>query len=58
MPLVKRHLLRWRSTYGGVDASQAMRLKDLERENARLKTLLVERDLASEVMNDVNANKW
>lgn len=49
---------RWRSKYGGVDASQAMRLKDLERENARLKKLLAERDLEIEVMKEVNAKKW
>ncbi len=48
---------RWRSTYGGVDASQAVRLKDLERENARLKKVLAERDLEIEVMNEVNAKK-
>ncbi len=49
---------RWRSKYGGVDASQAVHLKDLERENARLKKLLAERDLEIEVMKEVNAKKW
>lgn len=49
---------RWRNKYGGVDASEAMRLKELERETARLKKLLAERDLEIEVMKEVNANKW
>ena len=34
---------RWRKQYGGMQASEAKRLKDLELENARLKKLLAER---------------
>lgn len=49
---------RWRSKYGGMDASDAARLKELERENARLKKLLAERDLEIEVMKEINAKKW
>ncbi len=48
----------WRSTYGGMDASDAARLKELERENTRLKTVLAERDLDIEVMKEINAKKW
>jgi transposase-like protein len=36
---------RWRNQYGGMKASEAKRLKELEQENARLKKLLAERDL-------------
>ncbi len=49
---------RWRSKYGGMDASDAARLKELERENTRLKKLLAERDLEIEVMKEINAKKW
>jgi putative transposase len=49
---------RWRSKYGGVDASEAARLKELERENARLKKLLAERDLEIEIMKEIHAKKW
>ncbi len=49
---------RWRSKYGGMDASDAVRLKELERENTRLKKLLAERDLEIEVMKEINAKKW
>jgi transposase-like protein len=49
---------RWRSKYGGLEPSDAARLKDLERENTRLKKLLAERDLEIEVMKEVNAKKW
>ncbi len=49
---------RWRALYGGLEPSDAVRLKDLERENARLKKLLAERDLELEVMKEINAKKW
>ena len=49
---------RWRSKYGGLDVSDAARLTDLEREHARLKKLLAERDLESEVMKELTAKKW
>jgi putative transposase len=49
---------RWRSKYGGMNASDVTRLKELERENTRLKKLLAERDLEIEVMKEVNAKKW
>jgi transposase-like protein len=49
---------RWRAKYGGLEPSDAVRLKELERENARLKKLLAERDLEIEVMKEVNAKKW
>ena len=37
---------RWRKVYGGMNVSEASRLKELEKENARLKRLRAERDLA------------
>ncbi len=48
---------RWRSKYGGMNASDVTRLKERERENTRLKKLLAERDLEIEVMQEVNAKK-
>jgi putative transposase len=41
----------WRKKFGQLDASDVKRLKTLESENARLKKLLVDRDLEIEVMN-------
>ncbi len=49
---------RWRSKYGGMERSDAARLKDLERENGRLKKLLAERDLEIEILKEINAKKW
>ncbi len=36
---------RWRNRYGGMSSSEAKRLKELEKENARLKKLLAEKEL-------------
>ena len=44
---------RWRREYGGLSVSEARRLKDLEKENSRLKRLLAERDVEIDVMKDV-----
>jgi len=41
---------RWREQYGGMKASEAKRLKELEQENARLKKLLAERDLDVDIL--------
>ena len=49
---------RWRAQYGGMKANEAKRLRELERENARLKKLVAERDLEIEVMKEINAKKW
>ena len=44
---------RWRKKYGGLSVSEAKRLKDLEKENSRLKRLLAERDVEIDVMKDL-----
>jgi putative transposase len=46
---------RWRRKYGGLGVSEAVHLRQLERENARLKKLVAERDLEIEVMKEVLA---
>jgi putative transposase len=43
---------RWRAKYTGITVSEAQRLKELERENARLKRLLAERDLEIDVVRE------
>jgi putative transposase len=48
---------RWRRKYGGLTESEASRLKRLERENARLKMLVADRDLELEVMREVVRKK-
>ena len=46
---------RWRRKYGGLGVNEAVRLRQLERENGRLKKLVAERDLEIEVMKEVLA---
>ena len=49
----------WRSKFGGMDVSDAKRLKALESENARLKKLLAEALLENEVTKEVlRKNVW
>lgn len=48
----------WRSKFGGMDVSDAKRLKALESENARLKKLLAEAMLENEATREVLRKKW
>jgi putative transposase len=44
---------RWRKAYGGMSLNEAQRLKELEKENARLKRLLAERVLEVDALKDL-----
>ncbi len=48
---------RWRRKYGGLAVPEAQRLKELERENVRLKRLLAERDLEVDALRQYLAKK-
>ena len=48
----------WRNKFGGMNASDAKRLRELETENARLKKLLAESLLENEVSREVIRKKW
>ncbi len=48
----------WKSKYGGMDVSEARRLKALEVENARLKRMVADLHLDIEILKDVNSKKW
>lgn len=48
----------WRSKFGGMNVSDAKRLKELETENARLKRLLAESMLENEVTKEALRKKW
>ena len=48
----------WRKRYGKLEAADVNELRALQHQNARLKKLLAERDLAIEVMKEINAKKW
>ena len=44
---------RWRKEYGGLKLEQARRLKELEKENSRLRRLVTELSLEKQVLKDV-----
>lgn len=49
---------RWRAQYGGMKADDTKRLKELERENARLKKLLAEAELDKSMLKEIAAGKF
>lgn len=51
-------LYNWKNKYGGMDVSEARRLKSLETENAKLKRLLAEAMLDNVALKDLLSKKW
>ena len=49
---------KWKAKYGGLDVSEARRLKSLEDENGRLKKLLADAMLDNAMLKDLNSKKW
>ena len=49
---------KWKSKFGGMEVSDARRLRALEEENAKLKKLLAEVMLDNAILKDVAAKKW
>jgi putative transposase len=62
--IIRRHgvseqsFYRWKAKYGGLEVSEARRLKELEAENAKLKKLLAEAHLDNAALKDVLSRKW
>ena len=62
--LCRRHgvsnasIYKWKAKYGGMDVSEAKRLKALEDENARLKKLLADAMLDNSALKDLLGKKW
>ena len=62
--LARRHgiseqsIYRWRDKYGGMEVSDAKRLKALEEENQRLKRMVADLSLDKQMLEDVLSKKW
>jgi len=49
---------KWKAKFGGMEVSDARKLKALEAENARLKQLVADLSLDNAILKDVNSKKW
>ena len=49
---------RWRTQFGSMRPDDMVRLKNLEKENARLKRLLAEKDLECDMLREVARGNW
>ncbi len=62
--LVRRHgvsersIYRWKTKYGGMEVSEAKRLRELEEENRRLKRIVADLSLDKQMLEDVVSRKW
>lgn len=56
--IAEQTFYRWKSKFGGMEVSEAKRLKELEGENAKLKRLLAEAMLDNAALKDVVSRKW
>jgi putative transposase len=62
--LARRHgvaentIYRWKSKFGGMDVSDAKKLRALEQENQKLKRLLAEAELDKAALKELVAGKW
>mgnify|MGYP001627572712 CR=1 FL=1 len=62
--LVRKHgiseqtFYRWRSKFGGMEVSEAARLRELEEENRKLKRLVADQALDILMLKEINAKKW
>lgn len=49
---------KWRAKYGGMDVSEARRLRALEEENRRLKGVVADQAVQISILKEVNSKKW
>jgi putative transposase len=56
--IAQNTLYRWKAKYGGMDAAEAKRLKELEDENSKLKRMVAELMLEISAIKEVLSKKW
>jgi putative transposase len=49
---------KWRSKFGGMEVSEARRLRAMEEENSRLKRLVADQAIQIQILKEVNSKKW
>ena len=56
--VVENTIYRWKSKFGGMEVSEAKRLRELEMENLKLKRLLGEAELDKAALKELVSGKW
>ena len=56
--ITENTIYRWKSKFGGMEVSEAKRLRELEQENAKLKRLLAEAKLDKAALKELVQGKW
>ncbi len=54
----EQSVYRWRQRYGGMDIGELRRLKQLEDENRRLRSIVAEQAVDIQILKEVNSKKW
>lgn len=49
---------KWRAKFGGMEVSEARRLRAIEEENSRLKRVVADQAVQIQILKEVNAKKW
>lgn len=49
---------KWRAKYGGLEVSEARRLRSMEEENSRLKRLVADQAVQIQILKEVSSKKW
>ena len=58
LEIAEQTYYRWRKEYGGLRVDQAKRLKELEKENARLKKLVADQALDNSILKEANSGNF
>lgn len=56
--ITEQTFYRWKSKFGGMEVSDAKKLRQLEDENRQLKTMVADLMLDNKILRDVNSKKW
>jgi putative transposase len=56
--ITEQTFYRWRRKFGGMEVSEAKKLRDLERENSELEKMVAELWLDNRILKEINSKKW
>jgi putative transposase len=56
--VTEQTIYSWRQKFGAMEPADVKRLRELETENARLKRMLAERELAIDTLKEIGRRKW